>query len=1335
MADKINASDSGSEVADSWHFGELDESIVKDECLHYLFEATADRYPKNTALVFGNSEITYNEFERKSNKLARYLRNNGVITGDTVGLLLKPSIELYISIIAIMKAGAAYVPIDTGAPGDRIDFISEDCSLKKLITSSALNTVITDKNKVIYIDKAVEEVDKCSGERLDHSEVSVKGTDVCYIIYTSGSTGRPKGVLTEHRNACNLVRAEQKIYKVVPEDRVYQGFTIAFDASVEELWMAFYNGAALIIPTQEMKQSGAELSKYLTKLGVTVFSTVSTLLSMLEEDIPTVRLLIQGGESCTEQIIKKWYKPGRRMFNTYGPTEATVIATYAECFPDEPVTIGKPLSNYCAYILDENMKETGVNEPGELCLGGRSIARGYLNREDLTSEKFIKNPFETDKFYSPRLYRTGDLAAFNEKGEIVFLGRIDTQVKIRGYRVELSEVEAVISLAEDVLTSIVNVHDIDGIQSLVAYILPKDLSKEIDTERIYRLLADKLPSYMIPSYYEIIDHVPTLPSGKTDRKNLPAPTGRKFKINRDIVLPKNRVEEEILSIWKDIFKTEEISTQDHFFNDLGGHSLIAALAASKMRENPEMNSIAVADIYANPTIEELSKIVIKSSAQKPDATRKKINKPEFKVSGLFHKVCGFCQGLSIYLYYLVVSLPFLALYLYGFFDNGFSHDLAVKLTVISIIMFLGYLPASLLLVAAIKWIVIGRYKEGDYPVWGVYFFRWWFVRLFMSIVPVQALTGTPLMSFYLRLMGAKVGRDCFIGTTHFGVFDLISIGDSSSIGFDSQLLGYVVEDGYLKIRKISIGNNCFIGPSSVISNSTVMKNNSKLGEQSMLQEGSVIPEGERWTGSPAVKSENSDEILDSMYGTAVRASRKRRFWFGFLCFLGQFPLDLIQVIATLPGAFLMLLAYDYIGIWALLTAPVIAISFNVFMCIEIAVIKRLLVGEIKPGHYKLYTSFYYKKWFVDQLMAISLSTMHCMYGTLYTAPFFRLLGCKIGKNVEVSTVSHISPDLLTIKDESFVADAGLIGTPKIYMGQINISETIIGSRTFIGNSALIPVNTVVGDNCLLGVLSIPPDQKKTPDGTSWLGSPAIFLHKRDINKDFSEEETFKPTKSMYMKRYTIEFIKMILPMTLDAIIIILLYYVLDVLTDNFEDGIVALLFPLFILGTEFITTGFIVLLKKILIGTYKPRKEPLWSTYVWRSELVTGVYESVTVPGFLSLLAGTPFIRFVLKPFGVKIGKRTFMDTTDITEFDLVEIEEEACINQSTLQTHLFEDRVMKMSHIKIRKRCNIGIGSFVLYDTEMEEHASIGNQSLLMKGETLLPDTEWEGIPVRRKE
>src|SRR6266545_495660 len=419
-----------------------DESGPQPASLPAFFEASVDLGPDRPAVIVGDQHTTYAELEARANQLARYLLARGIGRGSRVAILLDRSVDLYVAILGTLKSGAAYVPLDPGYPADRVGFVVEDAGVRAVLTTSERVSSYATKIPTILLDVEAPRIQRESPTRPGPSEADVGPEDLCYIIYTSGSTGRPKGVAVEHRNITHWVQAARTVYGITAEDRVYQGFSVAFDASLEEIWMAWANGAALVPATPEMSRAGPDLPKLLAAAGVTFLSTVPTLASMFTDDIPSVRLLVFGGERCPDATAHRWCRPGRRVLNTYGPTEATVTATYAECRPGEPVTIGRAMPGYELYVLDESLQPVAAGEAGELCIGGPGLARGYLNRDDLTRQRFVPNPIASDRADVPRIYRTGDLVRATESGDLQFLGRADDQVKIRGYRVELSEIEA-----------------------------------------------------------------------------------------------------------------------------------------------------------------------------------------------------------------------------------------------------------------------------------------------------------------------------------------------------------------------------------------------------------------------------------------------------------------------------------------------------------------------------------------------------------------------------------------------------------------------------------------------------------------------------------------------------------------------------------------------------------------------------------------------------------------------------------------------------------------------------------------------------------------------------
>ncbi len=517
------------------HDAAFDASGFSPPLLHAIFERQAALRPWAPALVLGDREQSYATVDQEANQLAHHLKRSGVGPGDRVALLLPRSMHRYIALLGALKAGAAYVPLDPEYPADRIRFILEDCEAAAIITIDALADLGAGHDcPIVLLDHDAATIQGESTEPISWRDATHRppaGDDLGYIIYTSGTTGRPKGVAVEHRSVCHFVAAERAVFAVRPDDRVYQGFSIAFDASVEEVWLAFAAGAALVVGDDDMAHAGPGLANLLTAAGVTVFSCVPTLLALLEDDLPTVRLLILGGEACPPALVARWRRAGRRMVNTYGPTEATVVATYADCELDRPVTIGRPLPGYTVALLDEQLRPVAPGEVGELHIGGPAVARGYVNRPELTAEKFIFLPasgslgpaMPSDEDGRERYYKSGDLGRFNAEGDIEFLGRADSQIKIRGYRVELAEIEAALLECRDVLAAAVTTHGAAaGIEQLVAYIVPRG-GEPLDGVALRATLSDRLPRFMIPAHFEFIAGLPTLPSGKVDRRSLPAP--------------------------------------------------------------------------------------------------------------------------------------------------------------------------------------------------------------------------------------------------------------------------------------------------------------------------------------------------------------------------------------------------------------------------------------------------------------------------------------------------------------------------------------------------------------------------------------------------------------------------------------------------------------------------------------------------------------------------------------------------------------------------------------------------------------------------------------------
>jgi non-ribosomal peptide synthetase-like protein len=1289
--------------------------------LQHVFERQAAARPGAPAVEYEDQRLTYADLEARANQLAHLLIHRGIGTADAVGILLDRSAQTYVALLAVLKCGAAFVPIDPSFPAERVRFIAEDAGTALLLTCARRAAGLgATACPIVELDSAASEISTYPATR---PEVVCFCDAICYVIYTSGTTGRPKGVAVTHSSICNFLTACGPIYGYRADDRVYQGMTIAFDFSIEEIWPTLMAGATIVAGPSDHRRLGPGLAEFLIEQNVTVMCCVPTLLATLDRDVPSLRLLLVGGEACPRDLVSRWSRPGRRMLNTYGPTETTVTATWTELTPGRPVTIGRPLPTYSVHILDDRVRNVAAGEVGEICIGGPGVARGYVKRPDLTAAKFIPDPF-APQISGAKLYRTGDLGRITSDGEIEYLGRIDDQVKIRGHRIELSEIESVLMEDEALRNAVVvKVSHAMG-DDLAAYVtlrVPGDV--EATRKQLHQSLRTRLPAYMVPAYIEVLDEIPMLASGKADRSRLGLPTSPRVKSEQvEHVAPATPLEQTLAAAWAKVFGPGEISADADFFLDLGGHSLFAAAVVSHLRQSHALRGLAISDLYANPSIRSLAQFLETKTGTSADSQKRL---PRQAHSNRRFWGCGLGQMASLYLFLLFAAVP-TAMRLSDGRDSVSS--------LLSAALLVGPLATPLLffvLPVVAKWMLIGRFRPGTYPLWGWYYLRFWLVRRLLGLSPLDTLAGSPMFPLYARLLGARVGKGCHIASGQIEAPDLIDIGNGAEIGYGATLQPFVVEGGRLHLGRISIGREAFIGVNVLVLPETVVGDRARVTDQSLIARSQHIPGGQTWSGSPSMQTATNAGLDTIGLRPPGRRTWPASLWCGFL--LSLLFLELLPTLTLIPTLLLFnFFAKHYGPFPALLAAIPAGPLFVLTVCLLITVGKRLVMPRARAGIFPVRSGFGLRKWVVDKLMDYSLSANNTLYATLYALPFLRLLGARIGKRSEVSTLSHVDPDLLRIEDECFVADDASIGAATYYNGYVALGPAELGRRCFVGNSALVPANTRLGDNCLLGVQSLPPGEIVQP-GTSWLGSPSLFLPRRQTAEGFDESLTYRPPKRLVVCRLAIEFLRVTVPATL-LHAMLFTDIALSVLLARHLRGIaLAAVLPAAYLATGALTVAIVAAVKWLLVGQYRPRVEPNWSHFVWRTELITGLYESAALPALGDWLMGTPFMPVMLRLFGSRIGQRVYLATSYLTEFDLVQIGDDAEIEQSaSLQTHLFEDRVMKMSTVAIGAGATIGPRSVVLYDATVESEARLAGLSLVMKGETLPAGTTWHGIPAQ---
>lgn len=1306
-------------------YGSIQPELLKDETLGELFTASAKLFPNKTALIFEDETYTYAQLDLWTDQVAAHLQSLGIGAGDYVGLWWPRGAALHAAVIGITKSGATYVPLDYDMPDERVSLVLNEANAKVCFAQQPLSSGLP-----------VCAVPEFNPANTQPETIANRATtdNFAYVLYTSGSTGLPKGIAITQKNICHFIRSENEILKIRNDDRVYQGFSVSFDMWCEEAWIGYFVGATLIVPDATTAKSVDEVDQFLNKHQITVLTAVPSLLAVIEGSVPTLRLINAGGEACPPKIVTRWASNTCQFFNSYGPTETTVTAACTELKPGQPVSIGTPLPNYHLAVVDEALNPVPIGEKGELVISGVGVALGYLNRPEMTAEKFLDKPVSLASMPGDRIYKTGDLVSLTEDGTVAFFGRLDDQIKLRGYRIELGEIETKLSAQPGVQSAAVVVKkDSQDQDQLVGYVVMNDMV--FDEGALRGELAAVLPVYMVPAVILALDEMPRITSGKVNRKALPMPAQLLVAPAPDAAIDVNAtVAEKIQAVLSGIFPVKQIELTQDFFSDLGGHSMLAATFVSKMRNVAGVKGASLRDVYLNRPLSQLSDVwqAAENKKEAPPIPQK----PRHSASDLAYWLCNAAQTVSLLLIYTILAaqifLPYLVYYYVQ--NNADSHIQAI---VMAFLTFCCLPPLVLGIAIASKWLIIGKHKVGDYPLWGTYYFRWWLVKTFQKLIFGQYLKGTPLYPIVLKRFGVKVAENAYISNIDIGAFDLVTIGDNASIGSGTVFNNAVVEDGWLKIRSIVIKDHAYVGANVVIDGDTEVGSYAELSDMTHLQSGMKIPDGEIWQGSPAqrVRSKCISEEADTY---TVSGIKKGRFVLKYTLTLFLFPLLLLLPLLPTMIAFTELdAAADDYSFWYLSYAPLLAFAYVSLYVVQTVVLNWVLMYDIKPGKYSMYSMTYYRKWLSDQIIALSLVVIYPFFASLYVSHLFRLLSSKIGKRTEISSASSVTHSMLTIGEESFIADAVNLGESEVYNGELILAHTRIGNRSFVGNSALIPQGYDLPDDMLIGVLSTPPtvEQLKNSDAKDWFGSPAIALPNRQSSGEYPDSLTTRPSALRFMARAVIELIRIILPQTILIVFGTILVTMLHDIWDD-EFSLISLLkvLPWYYLGVIGLPMFIIVCaMKWALIGKYKSAQHPMWTWHVWISEAVTSTYEALCIPFLLIFMQGTAWLPFFLRRMGVTIGKKVYLDTADVTEFDMVTIGDETALNFSSgPQTHLFEDRVMKIDPVNIGKHCCLGTRSIILYDTVMGDHVHVDGLSLVMKGEQLAPDTRWTGSPIK---
>jgi non-ribosomal peptide synthetase-like protein len=1258
-----------------------------------ILVATASECPDAAALDNGADVLTYTELIDAAEQVADWLAQIGVGRGAKVGVrITSGTTDLYVAIAGILVAGAAYVPVDADDPDERA---------RTVFTEAGVAAVIGD-------DLAITPSASWAVQSVAREPPTV--SDDAWVIFTSGSTGTPKGVAVTHRNAAGLVDAESRLFlqgrPIEVGDRVMAGLSVAFDASCEEIWLAWSNGACLVPAPRSLVRSGMDLGPWLVANDITVVSTVPTLVALWPiEAVADVRLLILGGEACPPEIGERLADDDREVWNTYGPTEATVIACGARLVAGESVRIGLPLDGWDLAVVDRAGRQVAEGETGELIIGGIGLARYLDPAKD--AEKFAPMP----TLGWGRAYRSGDLVRYEAAG-LVFLGRSDDQIKLGGRRIELGEIDSALLALPGVTGAAAAVRTTkSGNKLLVGYLA---ISVEFDATAATEHLRETMPAALVPRLVRV-DTLPTRMSGKIDRDALPWPMavmGGK---------PVKRLEGTaawIQGLWADILGVDAADDKADFF-DLGGGSLTAAQLVSRLRARaPELT---VADVYAAPRLGDLAAALDEMDSAPITVNRKvspvpaktqigqlALSLPLRALSGLRHLVwIAAADNLAVAWF----GLDFLPTLAWGWVIAGW----------LLLITPLGRIAVT----AAGARLILAGLRPGDYVRGGQVHLRVWLTERLADEMGAANLSSAPLIRTYARALGAEVGKDVDLHSVP-PVTGMLALGDRCSVEPEVDLSGHWIDGDVFRVGRVEIGERARIGGRSTLAGGSTIGTDAEVAAGSAVFD--TVPNGEFWSGAPAGRAAKS-----SRGPWADQTPRNRPAW--LLAYgASSIVISLLPITAVLTGLAVTwpaLSGEDSIGSaarTALVWLPVATLGGLVALAILVLTGVRLLGIGLKSGHYPVHGRHAWQAWSTLRLLDEARTWLFPLYASTFTPTWLRLLGARVGRDVEASTVLLI-PKLCEVRDGAFLADDTLLGGYELGGGWLRIDQVRVGKHAFVGNSGMAAPGRRVPKEGLVAVLSAAPRRTKAKAGTSWIGSPPTKL--RRSADDVDQSRTYQPPARLRVARALVELCR---PLAVMVSMAIWLGVVLVLVLAAAKLGWWA---AAFLVGPVLLVAGVIAAVaatsaKWLLVGRLRQSNHPLWSSFVWRNELVDTFVEVVAAPWFARPASGTWVLNVWLRSMGARIGKGVWCDTYWLPEADLIRLWDGATVNRGcVVQTHLFHDRMLSMDSVTLRTGATLGPNSVILPAAVLGKHSTVGPVSLVMRGESVPDKTRWIGNPI----
>ncbi|AWH91299.1 amino acid adenylation protein [Dietzia lutea] len=1264
---------------------------AKPRTLLDVFGSVVERHPDAACLDDGTRVLTYAEVWRQIQVSAAWMQDQGVGAGDRVGIHMPSgSAELYLAILSTLAAGAAYVPVDVDDPAERAELVFGQARVAAVYTAHGMR--VTDPGR--------------ADDPARHRRPTVD--DDCWIIFTSGTTGLPKGVAVTHRSAAAFVDAESRVFlrdsPLGPGDRVLAGLSVAFDASCEEMWLAWAHGACLVPAPRSIVKSGLDLGPWLRERRITVISTVPTLASMWTDSMLTdVRLVILGGEACPPELAARLAADGREVWNTYGPTEATVVACAAPLTGAGEVSIGLPLDGWDLAVVDSAGQPVGYGESGELVIGGVGLARYLDPAKDL--EKYA--PMQTLGW--DRAYRSGDMVRLEADG-LYFHGRVDDQVKIGGRRLELGEVDTAVSALPGVSAGAAAVQKTEAGQPvLVAYLVADD-PDGFDLAAAAGLLREQLPAGVVPRL-ALVEELPTRTSGKVDRAALPWPLAQTSAAESEL----DGTEAWIAELWSHALAADVSGVDEDFFA-LGGGSLAAAHVVARVRER--FPAVTVGDIYERSRLGDFAEYLDDLEPEAEVAPR------HVAPVGLGAQVVQVLSTIPLLAVTGVQWLTWLGLANNVAAGLGVAWARPVSWWVLGVLAVLLLLPVGRMVVTAgLCRLLTAGIRPGTYPRAGSVHLRLWAAERLVESSGAVSLTGAGWLTTFARLLGARIGRDVDMHTLP-PVTGLLTVGDGASVEPEVDLAGHWVDGDVVHIGTIEIGEQAVVGARSMLLPGAV------IGRGAHVEIGSAVvgtvKAGKRYAGSPALKRGKRGSSWPA------EPAPHRRGW-SLAYQLSALVLGGVPLLALAAGLALVTRgAGDAAGVGelaaraALWSVPGALLAFALFAAFTLMSI-RLLSIRLTPGFHPVHSRIAWQAWCSERIMDAARTWLYPLYASMLTPVWLRLLGARIGRDVEASTVLLI-PSLTTVRDGAFLADDTMVAPYELGSGWMRLEHAQIGKRAFLGNSGIASAGRKVPARGLVAVLSSAPQKAKK--GTSWLGSPPQKLPRALADGD-DDGRTYRPPRRLKIARGAWETLRLV-PVWLSFLLLVGVLVLLQAAHREWGFGVAALLSGPVLAYAGLVALVVAVLAKWVLVGRIRAGEQPLWSSFVWRNEVADMFVELMAAPWVARPASGTPVLNLMLRLLGSRVGRGVWCESYWLPEADLISLGRGATVNRGcVVQTHLFHDRIMQIDRVDLEEGATLGSHCVALPASSIGAGSTVGPASLVMRGDRIPAGTRWQGNPI----